>query len=127
MVVAISAGTTTVALPVELRRIADLTIVTNSIPVAEQFEPSRLDPRSSQTVLLTGGEPTLSSALVGPIAVSTVRGLHVDLLFLGVHGMHEKAGFTTPNLRESEVDQALVEAAHRVVVLADHTKWGSSG
>ena len=39
----------------------------------------------------------------------------------------ERSGFTTPNLNESETDRALVDAAGRVVVVADHTKWGTVG
>ena len=53
--------------------------------------------------------------------------LHVDRLFLGVHGMDERAGLTTPNLVEAETNQALVQTARQVCVLADHTKWGTVG
>jgi DeoR/GlpR family transcriptional regulator of sugar metabolism len=41
--------------------------------------------------------------------------------------MHERAGFTTPNLLESETNQALIETGGRLVVTADHTKWGVAG
>ena len=53
--------------------------------------------------------------------------MHVDLLFMGVHGMAERGGFTTPNLLESETNRALVRSARRLVVVADHTKWGIVG
>jgi len=48
-------------------------------------------------------------------------------VFLGVHGMADGPGFTTPNLTESETNRALVEAGRKLVVLADHTKWGTVG
>ena len=57
-------------------------------------------------------------------------GIQADLktmLALGVHGMSERAGYTTPNLMEADANRALVEAAERLVVLADHTKWGTVG
>jgi DeoR/GlpR family transcriptional regulator of sugar metabolism len=98
--------------------------VTNSLPVAEILHTAG---RPDQTVVLTGGVRTPSDALVGPLAVEAIRSLHLDLLFLGVHGITERAGFTTPNLMEAETDRALVEAADRLVVLADHTKWGTVG
>jgi DeoR/GlpR family transcriptional regulator of sugar metabolism len=41
--------------------------------------------------------------------------------------MSERAGYTTPNLMEADVNRALIEAAERLVVLADHTKWGTVG
>jgi len=41
--------------------------------------------------------------------------------------MSADAGFTTPNLLEAGTDEALVASAGRVVVVADHTKWGVRG
>ena len=41
--------------------------------------------------------------------------------------MDPRRGFTTPNLMEAEANRALAEAARRVVVVADHTKWGVIG
>ena len=61
-------------------------------------------------LLLTGGTRTPSDALVGPLAVAALRSLHVDWLFLGVHGVDERAGLTTPNLVEAETNRALIAA-----------------
>jgi DeoR/GlpR family transcriptional regulator of sugar metabolism len=122
--IAVSAGTTTYAAAMHLARIPELTVVTNSVRVADHLHTHG---ETSQTVLLTGGLRTPSDALVGPIAVQTILGLHVDCLFLGVHGMDPLAGFTTPNLMEADMNRAMVAAAGRLFVLADHTKWGVVG
>jgi DeoR/GlpR family transcriptional regulator of sugar metabolism len=122
--VAISAGTTTYAVATQLRAVPDLTVVTNSIPVAELLHGQHHD---GLLVLLTGGTRTPSDALVGPLAVAAVRSLHVDWLFLGVHGVDERAGLTTPNLVEAETNRALIASARRVVVTADSSKWGVVG
>ncbi|MFI7110632.1 DeoR/GlpR family DNA-binding transcription regulator [Nonomuraea sp. NPDC050227] len=122
--VALSAGTTTWTLAHHLGQVPGLTVVTNSVRVADVFQHAG---RPDQTVVLTGGVRTPSDALVGPVAVAAIRRLNVDLLFLGVHGMTARTGFTTPNMMEAETDRALVEAASRLVVLADHTKWGTVG
>ena len=53
--------------------------------------------------------------------------MHVDQLFLGVHGMDQHAGFTTPNLAEATTNRALISAAREVIVLADSSKWGVVG
>jgi len=118
--IGISAGTTTAALAAELVSVPELTVVTNSIPVADAFYRAG---RNDRTVVLTGGTRTPSDALVGPFAMSAIRSLNVDMLFMGVHGMSTHAGFTTPNLMEAETDRALVAAARRLIVVADHTKW----
>jgi DeoR/GlpR family transcriptional regulator of sugar metabolism len=122
--VGLTAGTTTWRLAHHLTEISDLTVVTNSIQAANVLHRER---RPDLTVILTGGVRTPSDALVGPIAATTLRSLHVDVLFMGVHGMTADAGFTTPNLLEAETDQAFVASAERVVVTADHTKWGVRG
>ncbi|MEV5408500.1 DeoR/GlpR family DNA-binding transcription regulator [Thermopolyspora sp. NPDC052614] len=122
--IALSAGTTTWALAHHLLDVEDLTVVTNSVRVSEVFHRSG---RAGQTVVLTGGVRTPSDALVGPVAVAAIRRLSVHTLFLGVHGMSPRAGFTTPNLLEAETDRELVASAQQLVVLADHTKWGTIG
>ena len=106
-----------------LQQVPDITVVTNSVPVANVFFEADL----GQTVLLTGGLRTVSDALVGPVAVAALHNLHVDLVFMGVHGMDAAAGFTTPNLMEADTNRAMVAAAGRLVVVADHTKWGTVG
>jgi DeoR/GlpR family transcriptional regulator of sugar metabolism len=122
--IGLTAGTTTWRLAHHLLDLPDLTVVTNSIQAANVLHRDR---RPDLTVILTGGVRTPSDALVGPVAVTTLRSLHVDVLFMGVHGMTADAGFTTPNLLEAETDQAFLASAERVVVTADHTKWGVRG
>jgi len=121
MAVGLGAGTTTWALARELADGPRITVVTNSMRIADLFHSG------GSTVILIGGERTPSDALVGPIATAALKQLHLDVLFLGVHGMDAQAGFTTPNLLEAETDRAFVAAARRTVVLADHTKWGLLG
>lgn len=122
--IALSAGTTTHALARRLVEVPGLTVVTNSVPVADVLYHAG---RSDQTIILTGGVRTPSDALVGPFAVAALRTVHVDLVFMGVHGMDPHSGFTTPNLLEAETNRSLVEAGRRLVVVADHTKWGVIG
>jgi DeoR/GlpR family transcriptional regulator of sugar metabolism len=124
MAIGISAGTTTHELARRIVDVPGLTVVTNSFSVADTLHRAA---SSDCTVILTGGIRTPSDALVGPFAVAAIRTIHVDLLFMGVHGMDPHSGFTTPNILEGETNRALVEAARRLVVVADHTKWGVVG
>lgn len=78
-------------------------------------------------MVLTGGVRTPSDSLVGPVADQAIRSLHFDVLFLGVHGISVEAGLSTPNLAEAETNRRFVQSARRVVVVADHTKWGTVG
>ncbi len=124
MAIALSGGTTTHALARLLVDVPGITVVTNSIPAADTLHTFG---RDDQTVVLTGGMRTNSDALVGSVVVNTMSSLHVDLLFMGVYGMNVEAGFTTPNLTEAETNKALIRSTRSLVVLADHTKWNTTG
>ena len=121
--IALSAGTTTWSMARLVAKLPNVTVVTNSPVVADAIAAEN----EQMSVILTGGVRTPSAALVGPIADHSIAGLHVDQLFLGVHGMDRHAGFTTPNLAEAKTNQALIAAARELVVVADSSKWGVVG
>ncbi|MEU3741851.1 DeoR/GlpR family DNA-binding transcription regulator [Streptomyces sp. NPDC032198] len=128
--IALSGGTTTYALAHHLLDVPDLTVVTNSVRVADVFHSAQRTSGQRQgaaTVVLTGGVRTPSDSLVGPVADQAIGALHFDVLFLGVHGISAEAGLSTPNLAEAETNRRLVQSARRVIVVADHTKWGTVG
>ncbi len=119
--VAFSAGTTTWHIAEALKRDrGSLTFITNSTNIALTLQENGWE----QIVLSGGMFRTPSDALVGPFADRTLRTLNADVLFLGVHGIHPEAGLTTPNVAEAETDECLIEAARKVVVVADHSKLG---
>jgi DeoR/GlpR family transcriptional regulator of sugar metabolism len=122
--IAVTAGTTTLALAQCLLDVPGLTIVTNSLRVMNAFDGTHGLDGTADTVVLTGGVRTATDALVGPIADLSIRSLHFDLLFLGCYGFDADAGLTTPNLAEAETNRTFMRVARRVVLLADHTKWG---
>ena len=122
--IGITAGTTTYRLMTHLGSIADLTVVTNSLAIAGAVRSTGLP---GTNVIITGGTPTPSNAIVGPMAERCLSNLHLDQLFMGIHGMSAEAGFTTPNLAEAQTNLAFIASARDVVVLADSTKWGIVG
>lgn len=130
--IALAGGTTAFALAHHLLDVPDLTVVTNSVRVADVFQSGQRRPgggngEAAATVVITGGVRTPSETLVGPVADRAIQSLHFDLLFLGVHGISVEAGLSTPNLAEAETNRQFVRSARRVVVIADHTKWGTVG
>jgi DeoR/GlpR family transcriptional regulator of sugar metabolism len=124
MAVAISAGSTTYAIAQRLADVVGITVVTNAVRIADVLHDTGL---KGQTIILTGGMRTPSDALVGPFAIASLKMVHVDLVFMGVHGMDPRSGYTSPNLLEAETDRALIDAGRRLIVAADHTKWGIVG
>ena len=113
-------GTTTLALARLLGDVQELTVVTNSLLVAQALMPS-----TKVEVIITGGTLRRSiHALVGPSAEDSVRALRASKTFLSGNGFTAERGLSTPSPLVAATDRALAGAAQQVVVLADHTKIG---
>ncbi|BDO43175.1 Glucitol operon repressor [Cellulomonas sp. T2.31MG-18] len=118
----LDAGTTTIRLAAMLPTDRDLTVVTHGLPIV-----TVLAGRPNITVHLVGGTVRgRTLAAVGSWALAALTQIHADVVFLGTNGVTVERGLTTPDLAEAQVKRALVAAARRVVVLADHTKLGVS-
>ncbi|MGI8697179.1 MAG: DeoR/GlpR family DNA-binding transcription regulator [Mycobacteriales bacterium] len=118
--IVIGAGTTTQALARRLVRRRDLTVVTNSLLVAQSLARAQ-----GVDVVMTGG--TLRGAifaLVGSEAEKSLSALRTARSFISGNGLTAERGLSTPNTAVAGVDRAIVGAAGEVVVLADHTKVG---
>ena len=117
----IDGGTTTARFAQLLPVDRELTVITNSLPVA-----SLLASRANTIVQLLGGRVRGTTLVaVDSWALQALAGITVDLAFLGANGFSAERGFTTPDLAEGAVKAAMVAAARRTVVLADAGKHGA--
>ena len=122
-VIAIGGGTTAYVFAqhlLESQQSSGITILTNSIPVAELVQA--LESKDVE-VIVTGGVTTRSNSLVGPIADKVVASLRVNTVFLGTHSVSIPRGFLMPNSLEAATDMAMMDIADRTIILTDHTKW----
>lgn len=116
----LDAGTTTVRLAELLPLDREFTVVTHALPVA-----TVLAGRANVTLHLVGGTVRgRTLATVGDWALRSLADIHTDVVFLGTNGLTVEHGLTTPDFAEAAVKRALVAAARRTVVLADHSKFG---
>jgi DeoR/GlpR family transcriptional regulator of sugar metabolism len=122
--VALNAGPVTHLLAGFLDDVDQLTVVTNSPRAAAVLQRSSAGDR---TIILTGGMRTPADALVGSVAVAALQSLHVDMAFLDVHGVDRTAGVTARDILEAETNRAMIDSGGLLVVLADHSKWGTIG
>jgi DeoR/GlpR family transcriptional regulator of sugar metabolism len=125
MTIAIGAGTTTTEMARALRGRSSITVITNSLSVFDALTDADAD--VGPTAYLSGGTRTPSDALVGPIADTAIASFRVDATFLGVHGFDEQAGLMSPNVAEAQTNRTLIEISARLMVVADHTKYGEIG
>lgn len=118
----LDAGTTTARLAEVMPVNRDLIVVTNSLPIALS-----LSVRPGLTVRLVGGRVRgRTQAVVDDWALRVLGDTYVDVAFVGTNGISVERGLTTPDPAEAAVKQAMLAAARRVVVLADHTKVGAA-
>jgi len=120
-IVYLDGGSTVLALARLLTSFAQLTVVTNSLRVAQVFSGG--GPR----VILTGGEcRLLSQTFVGPLTRAVLDRMHVDTAFLGTIGVSAEHGMTTTDPAEAFTKEIAMERASRRVLLADSTKFGKT-
>lgn len=113
-------GTTTLALARLLVDSPELTVVTNSLLVAQALMPA-----GHVEVILTGGTLRRAiHALVGPATEESLRSLRASHAFISGNGLTAERGLSTPSPLVAATDRALAAAAQRIVVVADHTKVG---
>ena len=97
-----------------------LTVFTSSLLIV-----SELNTKSSIRTFVTGGMVRVDElTLVGPLAIDSYKAINCDSLFMSVAGISAEKGLTDPNMDDSYVKNAAMNAARRVVVLADASKIG---
>lgn len=117
----LDAGTTTARLAEALPSDRELTVVTNSLPIA-----MKLSSRPNLTMLFLGGRVRgRTLAAVDVWATRALEETFVDVAFIGTNGFSIERGLTTPDSTEAAVKAAMIGASRRAIVLADHTKFGN--
>jgi DeoR family fructose operon transcriptional repressor len=100
----------------------ELTVVTNSIPLAQS-----LCEQPNFTVMLLGGRIRRRSlSVVDSWVLHTLADTYVDVAFIATDGVSTDRGLTVADAAAAMVKRAAVAAARRTVLLADHTKIGKN-
>jgi DeoR family transcriptional regulator, fructose operon transcriptional repressor len=119
--VLIDAGSTTQLLAENMPYDRELTVVTNSVPVA-----AAVAGRDNLTLYVVGGRVRgRTMAAVGEWATHALADVALDVAFLGTNGLSVRRGLTTPDQDEAASKRAMAAASRRVVVLCDHSKIGT--
>jgi DeoR family fructose operon transcriptional repressor len=118
--VLIDAGSTTAKLVEMFPGDRELTVYTNTIPLAIS-----LLTRPRLTVFTLGGRlRTKTFAEVGDWAARALSEINVDVAFLGTNGISIERGLTTPDPAEAAVKRLMLGCATKRILLADHSKFG---
>jgi DeoR family fructose operon transcriptional repressor len=116
--VLLDAGTTTAHLADVFPGDRDLTVVTNSLPIAETLQD-----RPRLKIMLLGGRVNPATrATTSGWALAALADVSVDVAFMATSGISARRGLTTPDPDDAAIKQAMIKASNRVIVLADHSK-----
>lgn len=116
----IAGGTTTLELARLLPRQRRLTVITNTLRVANLL----VDIPGIDLVVLGGAVRSGEQTLHGHLTEWGVHQFRADKLFYGVEAISLQHGVTHSQIVEVGTDRALANSATQVIVLADHTKFG---
>ena len=100
-----------------------LTVVTSNLAVLEELQ----NDEQIELIILGGFVRRTYRSLVGYLTEESLRQIHVDWLFLGTSGVRPDGRVMDSTMIEVPVKRAMINAADRVVLLADRTKFPGHG
>jgi len=112
-------GGTTVAAVARALATKSIHVITNSLPIAEVLESFR-----NIELTLTGGylDPRIR-VMLGPSCEQMLSSIRADAVIMGIGGVTE-SGFSNNNTLVVGSEKKMIEVADRVIIVADHTKFG---
>jgi DeoR family transcriptional regulator, aga operon transcriptional repressor len=96
-----------------------LTVITNSIVVAETLE----NKSNVKTILLGGQVYSPMHCVLGPLAEDAIKVFHYSKAFIGAAGLSMKNGLTQGNIEEIPIKRFVAENAKEMIVLLDSSKF----
>lgn len=119
----LDAGSTTYALAILLESKSQITVITNDLKIAV-----KLTENPKIKLISTGGIARSSVySLQGSIAEQVINNLRVDKTFLGADAIHPNGKISNVNIEEVPLKKAMIQAADRIILLADSSKFEKSG
>ena len=120
-IIYLDGGSTVLALARLLAPLTQITVVTNSLRVAQVLG------NGGTRMILTGGEcRPISQTLVGPLTRTVLEQMHLDIAFMGTIGVSAEQGLTTTDPAEAFTKEQAMTRTSRNVLLADGSKFGKT-
>src|SRR5690606_5300842 len=115
----IASGTTMQYFAREIVPQERLTVITSAINVTMEL----IDYDNVDIIQLGGPVRKTSSSITGRYAEDLLSDFFCSKLFLGVDGIDFELGITTTNAQEALLNRRMMESVHKVIVLADFSKF----
>jgi DeoR/GlpR family transcriptional regulator of sugar metabolism len=97
-----------------------LTVITNSLPILNLMaECSKIN-----LVSLGGQFRHSERSFIGHITELSLQDLRADKVIIGIRAISVEHGLTNDYLMETMTDRAILKVGQKVIIVADHTKFG---
>ncbi|MDR3195104.1 MAG: DeoR/GlpR family DNA-binding transcription regulator [Tannerella sp.] len=119
----IASGTTLLAFAHAIDIREQITVITSSVKVSLSlcYNPF------VEVIQLGGTIRKNSVSVIGHYAENTLQDLSCNKLFISVDGIDLDYGLTTSDMNEARVNQQMIAAAQKIVVLTDSSKFNKRG
>ena len=106
-----------------VKKLKDVTIITNSVYIAEHIRPAL-----GNHVILLGGEIQMEPMVtVGPIMVQATSNFYVDKFYTGADGFTSDGYFTGGDIMRVETIRTMSKQAKKTIVLTESEKFTAHG
>lgn len=116
----INSGTTTLFVVQELKHVKNITVVTNSLAIAQEAGHFN----NIQIILLGGNFNPQYQFTYGDDTINQLKRYKADKLILSADGVNAEEGITTYHHLEVEVNRQMLARVNKTIVAADYSKIG---
>lgn len=119
----LDASTTTFYIARELKKMRNITVVTNSLQTIEELSQNK-----DIKVIGTGGMVGENASFVGSLAEDAVREKYVaDKIFFSSRGVTAELGVLDSNEQECAMKKCMIASSCKKIYVCEHTKIGRIG
>ena len=119
----LDSSSTSLAIAQHLKEHRHLTVITNSLVVAQEM----LDAPGVEVVMSGGALQKETASLIGTEGLAWIQPYNIQSGFFGAHGISEREGLTDVSAEQAAVKRPLVQMCRKVIAVLDSTKWNQIG
>lgn len=117
-VILFDGGTSTLTVAAHIPRDLQITVITNSFPIAMALE----DHPTAEVIFAGGRLNKAAYTTMGLETLNTFRNIRADICFFGICSIHPSLGVTTKNFEEAQIKAAMIEMSKCTIALATYEK-----
>ena len=117
----LGSGTTVLAVARQLYNCKNLTVLTNSLPIINLL----IGCAGINLIVFGGSVRDSELSFIGHITEKALNEVRADKVIMGARAISLEHGITNDFMEETLTDRAIIRIGQKVILVADHTKFGT--